>query len=123
MNELKHQFWTQSHLYFLFLFYPQNQMPARISQIVFVSKDGRTSFSYQRPTYYAKPLYAHQFSATKNVLFGISDLDQTFFYMDKELNIFPAKKYEANEVTIPSSCDPSYIIKIYMKNITLNKNS
>ncbi|KII72852.1 hypothetical protein RF11_15512 [Thelohanellus kitauei] len=102
------------------LFYDKYTIPPRITLITFISRHGSKSFFYKRPTYPGQYIYAYKFMANKGVLYGISDLNQTLYYVDKDFNIFPAKKHEMSGLTIPCPYDPAYIIKIIIQNVTVS---
>ncbi|KII72856.1 hypothetical protein RF11_15516 [Thelohanellus kitauei] len=120
-HELPHEFWTMSSSYYLEIFYKLNTQPVSIEQITFIAKNGTQSFIRHKPLYDGKRLYSYKFVAAQSILYGISDLNQFFFYVDNDLNIFPAKSYEKDGLAVPSPYEPSYIFKIVVKNLTVSQ--
>ncbi|KII63558.1 hypothetical protein RF11_16366 [Thelohanellus kitauei] len=113
--ELKYEFWKSDHNYVIFNFNPKHEMPSAINQKLLVSKDGGRSFNRWRPMVNGIPLYVDQFVAINYALFGISYLNQTFFYADKTLNIFSIQRYETGVFVNPSRIDPAFIYKLVNK--------
>ncbi|KII72862.1 hypothetical protein RF11_15522 [Thelohanellus kitauei] len=122
-HELPQEFWKLTEKYYLVIFYKLYAEPESIDQITFISKNREKSFISHKPTYIGKPLYSHTFYGAKNILYGISDLNQIFFYADNELNIFPAKPYERDGLAIQSPYDPIYIFKMVVKNLTVSQST
>ncbi|KII72853.1 hypothetical protein RF11_15513 [Thelohanellus kitauei] len=120
---LRYKFWKDAPNYWLLFFYEKKTESTVSNQILLVSKDGGVSFNRWRPTYNEKPLSVDKFFAAKSAVFGLSEVNQTFFYADKDLNIFFAQRYDENESIILSNFDLAYVIKIVVKEFDpLNKN-
>ncbi|KII72863.1 hypothetical protein RF11_15523 [Thelohanellus kitauei] len=96
----------------MFLYVENDTTPVRIKQISYVPKYGGQPIMRYRPTYCRKPLYGHKFFATKEVLYGITDLNTIFFYVDKMFNIIQTNRNQKYGLQMPSPFDPSYIIEI-----------
>ncbi|KII65441.1 hypothetical protein RF11_08092 [Thelohanellus kitauei] len=112
---LRYKFWKDAPNYWLLFFYEKKTESTVSNQILLVSKDGGVSFNRWRPTYNEKPLSVDKFFAAKSAVFGLSEVNQTFFYADKDLNIFFAQRYDENESIILSNFDLAYVIKIVVK--------
>ncbi|KII62568.1 hypothetical protein RF11_05198 [Thelohanellus kitauei] len=119
--QLKYDFWREAPNYFLFFFHRRHRKTDRISQILLVSKDGGINFNRWKPMHQGMQLYIDKFITFKDVLFCESEINQTFFYVDRDLKIFSAQRYERNETLIPCRFNPSYIIKIVGKTVAVSQ--
>ncbi|KII63331.1 hypothetical protein RF11_09092 [Thelohanellus kitauei] len=120
-HEPPFEFWKLDQKYLMILFHGKYTIPPRITLITFIAKDGSKSFFHNNPTYRGKYIYAHKLMGNKGILSGIHDLNQTFYYVDNDFNIFPAKKHETSGYTIACPYDPAYIIKIIIQNVTVSE--
>ncbi|KII62266.1 hypothetical protein RF11_09583 [Thelohanellus kitauei] len=87
-------------------------MSNAVNDIMYVSKNGGWSFNRWIPTYNGNNIHANKFIAIKHVLFGISDINRTFFYVDVDLNIFSVNKHGKDDYIVPSNFDPSFVFKL-----------
>ncbi|KII60369.1 hypothetical protein RF11_04278 [Thelohanellus kitauei] len=92
----------------------------KINQILHLSKNDAQSFSQWIPLYDNKPIYVDYLIAIKQFLFGISTVDQIYFYVGGNLQLFSIQEYETNESVFPSNFEPSYIYKLVRKNLTVS---
>ncbi|KII70267.1 hypothetical protein RF11_13505 [Thelohanellus kitauei] len=104
---------------FIFYFQRLEYYSNTLSQIIYVLKDGEKSFKLWKPKNRNGSLYINTFMSARNVLFGKSEKDRSFFFIDRDLKIYSTQIYYLNTTIIPSDYDPSYIIKIINKNDTV----
>ncbi|KII74262.1 hypothetical protein RF11_05737 [Thelohanellus kitauei] len=120
--ELNYVFWKGAPNMFVFDFKQKNKTSIEERQVIGISMDSGKSFLRWRPTYKNQPLYVDEFVPIKNILFGISALNRTLFYVDRELDIFSIIKYGRSCSWIPSRFDPSLLIKLVAKRSPVSKN-
>ncbi|KII61119.1 Vacuolar protein sorting/targeting protein 10 [Thelohanellus kitauei] len=116
--DLKYVFWIEAPNYLLIYFRKTNEASDTPNERIYLSKDGGNSFTLWSPTYNGNPIYIDEFVATKNILFGKSNINRLFFYVDSNLKILSAEPLERNELAIPSLFNPPYIIKLVLTDIT-----
>ncbi|KII62413.1 hypothetical protein RF11_05409 [Thelohanellus kitauei] len=81
-------------------------------KIWYVLKNGEKSFIQLIPSYHDKPIHLDDLTANESTLFGISRINRTFFFADRDLNIISVKIYDKYSLISPSVYDPTYILKI-----------
>ncbi|KII66231.1 hypothetical protein RF11_14753 [Thelohanellus kitauei] len=109
---LDYVFWRYAPNYFVVILSPKTKFKNKLEIKIYVSKNGGQSFNKWKPQYNDERIFSDDFRPIKNVLLGISMLNNTFFYADTELKIFSIHKYEKDEMIIPSHYDSSHVMKI-----------
>ncbi|KII72851.1 hypothetical protein RF11_15511 [Thelohanellus kitauei] len=120
INQLPYEFWKLGKNNIIFSFSSHYEMPHMIDLIWFIPKDKGKPFMRFYPTYNGKHIYIHVFYGTKKLLYVFSDLNEILFYTDKEWNIQSSESYHSNGFQMPSPLDPSYIIEIVVRNLTVS---
>ncbi|KII64195.1 hypothetical protein RF11_01932 [Thelohanellus kitauei] len=117
---LRYEFWKGDQNYFVLNFKENDETSNTFNHKLFVSRDGGKSFIRWTPTYYGIPICVDHFIVIKNVLFGLSHINRTFFYVDRKFQIFSLQSLERDELVIPSEFDPSCVVKLVMQDVTLS---
>ncbi|KII70291.1 hypothetical protein RF11_15860 [Thelohanellus kitauei] len=118
---LQYIYWEKSTHSFVFLFNKKYKIPWILKQIIYVRDNKRLKWDAWRPMVNNKRLHIDKLVAIKHLLFGISYVNQTFFYVDQQLNVFSAHRFERSYLFEPSDFDPSFIYKLVKINYRVSQ--
>ncbi|KII61046.1 hypothetical protein RF11_10979 [Thelohanellus kitauei] len=106
---LKYDLWIGDPNLCLFTFERYGTNLTLTEQLIYVSRDGGNTRVLWRPTFHNNPIYVDEIIPMNDVLFAVSKINKTYFYADKQLNVFSFNRYEQDAILVPSLFDSAYI--------------